>query len=85
MGFKSKLSGLRRGKEPMTSGAKKAAEGRSDLSDLAGKLDEMRGDNVSIGGEAASTPGEDKMAKIVEGAKTIRTVNARGEGKLLGE
>lgn len=69
----------------MTSGAAKAAAGRSDLSAAAAKLDKIRGENVVVNTEAAGHPGEDKMAKLVEGAKTIRTVNARGEGKILGE
>ena len=84
MGIIRKLKDLR-SSAPTTSGARAAAEGRSDLSDLAGKLDDIRGDNVSIGGDPATSPTEDKMAKLVEDAKTIRTVNAPGEGKLLGE
>ncbi|MFT7473667.1 MAG: hypothetical protein ACI81L_000582 [Verrucomicrobiales bacterium] len=85
MGIIDKLKNLLPAKAPMTSGATKAAAGRSDLAHAASKLDEIRGDNLSINAEAAGHPAEDKMAKLVEGAKTIRTVNARGEGKILGE
>lgn len=85
MGIMDTLKKLRGNETPMTSGAAKAAAGRSDLAEAASKLEEMRGDNVTIGRDAASSAAEDNMAKLVEGAKTIRTVNARGEGKLLGE
>lgn len=85
MGIISKIGGLFTTDELLTRGSKKAAEGRSDLSDLAGKLDDMRGDNISFGGEAAKIPGADKIADTVEAAKIIGVVNTRSEGRVLGE
>jgi hypothetical protein len=86
MGIIGKLKNLGQSNAPMTSGAAKAAEGRSDLAAAASKLNEMRGDNVSISGEAVPTaPGADAIAKTVDAAKAIRIVNSRSEGRTLGD
>ena len=60
----------------MTSGAKKAAEGRSDLTDAASKLKEMRGDNITTGD---ATGADSSMENMVKKAKDVRYVNFGNE------
>jgi len=76
MGIINKLKN-RKNKAPMTSGAQKAAEGRSDLADAAGKLNEMRGDNVTAGSAAPAS--DSAMDSLVKKAKDIRIVDRSNE------
>ena len=69
----------------MTSGAAKAAEGRSDLAEAAAKLNEIRGGNVSVGGAAQPGPGGDKIANIVAAAKDVGITNMGAEAKVIGK
>lgn len=85
MGIKKRIAKLR-SKEPTASGSQTGSEGRTSLSAAADKLEEMRGDNVSINNDpAAPGPGGDQIAKTVETAKGIRIVNNPSEGRLLGD
>ncbi len=85
MGIMRKLKSLRPQQAPMTSGAAKAAEGRSDLADAATKLNELRGDNVSVGGAAQAVPSGDRIANIVAAAKDVGITNMGAEAKVIGK
>ena len=77
MGIVSKLKSLFSADTPLTSGARKAEAGRSDLTNAAAKLDEMRGDNVSAGDPGA--PKNDKMQNIAEAGRDAGMFNL-GDG-----
>jgi hypothetical protein len=77
MGIIDKLKNLRPAKDPMTSGAAKAAAGRSDLADAAGKLDKLRGGNVKASDPGA--PRTDKMQNIANAGRDAGMFNL-GDG-----
>jgi len=79
MGIIKKLKDLV-SKAPTTSGATKAAEGRSDLADAAGKLDEMRGDNISTGEAADVSSANGPIENAIESVQ-----NSGGLGRVLGD
>lgn len=77
MGIKAALQKLFPSKPtaPLTSGAAKAAEGRSDLADLANKLDDIRGDNVTPAGGRVRPP-SDNIADVAVAAKQAQNSRA---------
>jgi|GEM_PF-6344225 len=77
MGIVTKIKSLFSADTPLTSGARKAAAGRSDLTNAAAKLDEMRGEHVSAGDPGA--PKSDKMQNIAEAGRDAGMFNL-GDG-----
>lgn len=68
---------------PTTSGAAKAASGRSDLSSAAEKLNDMRGDAVLSGGNPVNRPQDDKIADIVATAKATKNPEVNNGGTVV--
>ena len=83
MGIISKLKNLFTSDAPMTSGAVKAAEGRSDLAEAAESLNELRGEKVSA--SDAGQPGADKMQNIADAGRDAGMFNLRGGTDIVGE
>ena len=83
MGIVNKIKSLFSADEPLMSGARKAAAGRSDLTDAATKLDEMRGDAVPAGNDPAHRPQDDKIAAIVASANATKNAELSTGGKVV--
>lgn len=83
MGIMDTFKKLRGNDVPMTSGAAKASEGRSDLADAASKLEELRGDVTPAGGDPAHRPQDDKIANLVASANATKNAELSTGGKVV--